>query len=111
MIEFRKVMTNHIEFRFEPLTEEQTRINPERAKRLKQAEGDIRLEEIISKSRETCILPGTNRRKNSKISRSDLQGRKDKNWRDHSLSKSESVWREPCCWYSERRAFLGFGRI
>ncbi|NVM25672.1 MAG: hypothetical protein HWN70_07110 [Desulfobacterales bacterium] len=49
-------MTNQIEFRFDPLTEEQTRINPERAKRLKQAEGDIRLEEIISKSRETCVF-------------------------------------------------------
>jgi len=56
MIEFRKVMTNQIEFRFDPLTEEQTRTNPERAKRLKQAEGDIRLEEIISKSRETCVF-------------------------------------------------------
>ena len=56
MIEFRKVITNHIEYRFDPLTGEQSRINPERAERLKQAESDIRLKEIIDKSKETCVF-------------------------------------------------------
>jgi len=56
MIEFRKVTTGQIEYRFDPLTEEQSRINPQRARRLKQAESDIGLEEIIDKSRETCVF-------------------------------------------------------
>lgn len=56
MIEFRKVIKNQIEYRFDPLTEEQSRINPDRAKRVKQAESDIRLKEIINRSRETCVF-------------------------------------------------------
>jgi UDPglucose--hexose-1-phosphate uridylyltransferase len=56
MIEFRKVIKNQIEYRFDPLTEEQSRINPDRAKRVKQAETDIGLKEIINRSRETCVF-------------------------------------------------------
>lgn len=56
MIGFRKVIRNRIEYRFDPLTHEQSRINPDRAKRLKQAESDIRLKEIIRESRATCVF-------------------------------------------------------
>jgi len=56
MIEFRKVIKNQIEYRFDPLTEEQSRINPDRAKRVRQAEIDIGLKEIINRSRETCVF-------------------------------------------------------
>jgi galactose-1-phosphate uridylyltransferase len=56
MIGFRKVIRNRIEYRCDPLTHEQTRINPDRAKRLKQAESDIRLKEIIRESRATCVF-------------------------------------------------------
>lgn len=53
-MEFRKVTRNGVEYRFDPLTQEQCRINPARAKRLKQTGSDIGLSEITSKSRETC---------------------------------------------------------
>jgi len=56
MIEFRKVMRNQVEYRFDPLTEEQSRINPARARRFKQAESDISLKEVINKSREACVF-------------------------------------------------------
>mgnify|MGYP001085548022 CR=1 FL=1 len=53
-MEFRKVIRNEVEYRFDPLTHDQCRINPERAKRVKQAGSDIGLSEITSKSRKTC---------------------------------------------------------
>jgi galactose-1-phosphate uridylyltransferase len=56
MIEFQKVRKHGIEYRFDPLTGEQTRINPERARRLKQAESDVDLRHIIARSRETCVF-------------------------------------------------------
>jgi galactose-1-phosphate uridylyltransferase len=55
-MEFRKVIRNQIEYRFDPVTEEQTRINPGRARRLKQSESDIGLKQIINQSRETCVF-------------------------------------------------------
>ena len=63
-MEFRKVIRNGIEYRFDPLTNEQCRINPQRAKRVKQvenpdrvgAESRIELEEIIKKSEDGCVF-------------------------------------------------------
>jgi UDPglucose--hexose-1-phosphate uridylyltransferase len=56
MVEFRKVIRDGIEYRFDPLTGEQTRINPARARRLKQAESDDEWEGIVERSRETCVF-------------------------------------------------------
>ncbi len=57
--QFRKVTRNGVEYRFDPLTQDQCRINPARAKRVKQTGSDIGLSEIINKSRETCpFCPG-----------------------------------------------------
>jgi len=53
-MEFRKVIRNQVEYRFDPLTQVQCRVNPERARRLKQAGSDSGLSEIITRSRETC---------------------------------------------------------
>jgi galactose-1-phosphate uridylyltransferase len=58
-MEFRKILRNQIEYRFDPLTGEQSRINPARARRPKQAEADVDLKGIIERSRETCVFcPG-----------------------------------------------------
>jgi hypothetical protein len=48
-----KVIRNRIAYRFDALTLEQSRVNPDRAKTLEQAESDIRLKEIIRESRAT----------------------------------------------------------
>lgn len=53
-MEFRKVIRNGVEYRFDPLTQEQCRINPARARRVKQAGSSVGLSEIIEKSRPTC---------------------------------------------------------
>ncbi|HIE29086.1 TPA: hypothetical protein EYP66_17575 [Candidatus Poribacteria bacterium] len=63
-MEFRRVIRDGIEYRFDPLTNEQCRINPRRAKRVKQvenpdkvgAESGIELDEIIRKSKEGCVF-------------------------------------------------------
>ncbi len=55
MIDFRKLIKGQIEYRFDPLTDGQTRINPARAGRLKHAaSGKGELGQLISASRETC---------------------------------------------------------
>ena len=56
MMEFRKGVRDRIEYRFDPLTWEQTRINPARASRLRQAESDVEWEGIIEGSRKTCVF-------------------------------------------------------
>jgi galactose-1-phosphate uridylyltransferase len=53
-MEFRKVIRNQVEYRFDPLTGDQCRINPARAKRVRQSGSEIDLSEIIARSRETC---------------------------------------------------------
>jgi UDPglucose--hexose-1-phosphate uridylyltransferase len=53
-MEFRKVVRDGVEYRFDPLTGEQCRINPERAKRLKQSGGGAGLREIVPMTRERC---------------------------------------------------------
>ncbi len=53
-MEFRKVIRNGVEYRFDPLTCDQCRINPDRARRVKQAGGEVDLGQIIAKTRETC---------------------------------------------------------
>ena len=54
MIEFRKLIRGKIEYRFDPLTNGQARINPARANRLKQTvSGKSELDQLISASRET----------------------------------------------------------
>ncbi|MBW2076462.1 MAG: hypothetical protein JRI71_02750 [Deltaproteobacteria bacterium] len=60
MVEFRKVVRDGIEYRFDPLTDEQTRINPARAKRLRQAESDVEWEGIIDRCGETVVFPNLN---------------------------------------------------
>lgn len=55
MIEFRKLIRGQIEYRFDPLTNEQARLNPARAGRIKQAEGGgSQLGELIERSKEIC---------------------------------------------------------
>jgi galactose-1-phosphate uridylyltransferase len=60
MIEFQKLLYQQVEFRLDPLTGAQTRINPARAKRAKHAafrEGD--LEQLVEASRLNCpFCPG-----------------------------------------------------
>jgi len=53
-MEFKKLLRNQVEYRFDPLTDDQCRINPYRAKRVKQAGGDLRLAKIIEKTKEGC---------------------------------------------------------
>lgn len=55
-MQFRKIIKDQIEYRFDPLTWEQCRINPARAKRVKQAEKGVDLNGIISVSRERCVF-------------------------------------------------------
>ena len=55
MIEFRKLIRGEIEYRFDSLTNEQSRLNPARARRVKQAEaGENQLGELIKRSKEIC---------------------------------------------------------
>ncbi len=55
MIEFRKLIRGQIEYRFDPLTNGQARINPARASRLKQTvSGKSELDQLITASRKTC---------------------------------------------------------
>lgn len=53
-MEFKKFLKSGVEYRFDPLTGDQCRINPERAKRLKQVGNNVALSQIIAGSRETC---------------------------------------------------------
>jgi hypothetical protein len=53
-MEFRKLLRNGVEYRFDPLTHEQCRINPDRARRIRQAGGELDLSEIIARTRKTC---------------------------------------------------------
>ena len=55
-MEFRCVIRDGIEYRFDPLTNEQCRINPQRAKRVKQAESGIELDEIIQRTKDGCVF-------------------------------------------------------
>ena len=54
-IEFRKHIREQIEYRFDPLTNAQVRINPARARRIKQAAASVNeLAQLIKESRQTC---------------------------------------------------------
>ena len=53
-MEFRKFIRNRVEYRFDLLTHAQCRINPERAKRVKQAGGALELNEIANRTEERC---------------------------------------------------------
>ena len=53
-MEFRKLIRNQVEYRFDPLTHDQCRINPDRAKRVRQAGAQVDLSEIIARTRKTC---------------------------------------------------------
>jgi len=55
-IRFERVLREDIEYRFDPLTGEQTRINPARAKRVKQAQSNGEWKKIIEKSRRNCVF-------------------------------------------------------
>lgn len=55
MIQFRKVLRGQIEYRFDPLTNAQVRINPARAKRIRHGEAkEDELGRLIEASRRTC---------------------------------------------------------
>eukprot|EP01118_Nematostelium_gracile_P007441 TRINITY_DN2428_c0_g1_i1.p1 TRINITY_DN2428_c0_g1~~TRINITY_DN2428_c0_g1_i1.p1 ORF type:complete len:336 (-),score=81.74 TRINITY_DN2428_c0_g1_i1:58-1065(-) len=51
---FQKTLKGPIEFRIDPLTKQQTRINPARATRPKQGEFDSSFESVIEASAKTC---------------------------------------------------------
>jgi len=54
-IEFRKHIREQIEYRFDPLTNAQVRLNPARARRIKQAAAGVNeLAQLIKVSRQTC---------------------------------------------------------
>ena len=53
-MEFRKLVRGGVEYRFDPLTQEQCRINPDRARRIRQAGSEVDLDEVIARTRETC---------------------------------------------------------
>jgi len=53
-MEFSKFVRNGVEYRFDPLTHDQCRINPDRAKRLKQAVSGLGLTKLIDATREGC---------------------------------------------------------
>ena len=52
----QKFVRNHVEYRIDPLTSEQSRINPQRGKRVKQADSNIELDGIISRSKTLCVF-------------------------------------------------------
>jgi UDPglucose--hexose-1-phosphate uridylyltransferase len=56
MREFELVLRDGVEYRFDPLTGGQTRINPDRARRPRQAQEDLELEGIIERSRKACVF-------------------------------------------------------
>ena len=53
-MEFRKSIRNGVEYRFDPLTQDQCRINPERARRVRQAGDRVEIAEMVARTRETC---------------------------------------------------------
>ncbi|TET41026.1 MAG: hypothetical protein E3J66_05995 [Dehalococcoidia bacterium] len=53
-MEFREFMRNGVAYRLDPLTHDQCRINPDRAKRLKQAAGGLGLAKLIDATKEGC---------------------------------------------------------
>ena len=52
----KKFVRDHIEYRIDPLTSEQSRINPQRGKRVKQADGNDELDGIIKRSKILCVF-------------------------------------------------------
>ena len=52
----QKFIRNHVEYRIDPLTSGQSRINPKRAKRAKQTENNVEQKGIISRSKTQCIF-------------------------------------------------------
>jgi galactose-1-phosphate uridylyltransferase len=53
-MEFRRFVNDGVEYRFDPLTGDQCRINPQRAKRLRQTVNDEALRQMVANSRESC---------------------------------------------------------
>ena len=53
-MEFRKFIRNGVEYRLDPLTQKQCRINPDRAKRVRQSGDASGLSEIVDRTKETC---------------------------------------------------------
>jgi UDPglucose--hexose-1-phosphate uridylyltransferase len=53
-MEFSKFVRNGVEYRFDPLTHDQCRINPDRAKRVKQAVSVLGLAKLIDATKEGC---------------------------------------------------------
>lgn len=54
MISFHKIVKGGVEYRFDPLTGEESRLNPTRAKRIRSSLEGSSLEEFIRVSRENC---------------------------------------------------------
>lgn len=56
-VQFVKRVRNGVEFRYDPLTRHETRINPARARRPKQGEtADSGLMEVVARSKENCVF-------------------------------------------------------
>ena len=57
LVSFVKRVRNGVEYRYDPLTRHETRINPARARRPKQGESaDTGLMEVVARSKETCVF-------------------------------------------------------
>ena len=55
MIQFRKILRDQVEYRFDPLTDSQVRINPARARRIRHSETrEDELDRLIEASRRAC---------------------------------------------------------
>ena len=52
----QKLVKGYVEYRIDPLTSEQSRINLQRAKRIKQVESNVEREGIVSRSKSQCIF-------------------------------------------------------
>ena len=52
----QKCVRIHIEYRIDSLTSEQSRINPQRSEKVKQADGNNKLDVIIKRSKILCVF-------------------------------------------------------
>ena len=83
-MEFRKFIRNGVEYRFDPLTHDQCRINPERARRVRQVSDKLELAEIVAKTRETCpFCPEHVEEKTPRLPR--------EKWREERIRLGESL--------------------
>ena len=83
-MEFGRFIKNGVEYRFDPLTHDQCRINPERAKRVRQVGDTVELAEIVARTRETCpFCPERVEERTPRLPR--------ENWREERIKLGESL--------------------